>query len=79
MPEIAALRPKTYSYLKDDNNKNKNVKITTKCVVKRNLKFEDYKNCFEATQLENKINQLEKRTFNVDSLRENHSQGHKKQ
>ena len=50
MPEIAALRPKTYSYLKDDNNKNKNVRITTKCVVKRNLKFEDYKNCFEATQ-----------------------------
>ena len=25
---------------------------------KKNLKFEDYKNCLEATQLENEINQL---------------------
>ena len=30
------------------------------CVIKRKLKFENYKNCLEATQLENKINQLEK-------------------
>ena len=26
-----------------------------KSVMKRKLKFENYKNCFEATQLENKI------------------------
>ena len=26
---------------------------------KRKLKFENYKNCFEATKLENKINHLE--------------------
>ena len=28
--------------------------------MKRKLKFENYKNCLEATQLENKINHLEK-------------------
>ena len=27
-----------------------------KCVIKRKLKFENYKNYLEATQLENKIN-----------------------
>ena len=31
------------------------------CVVKRKLKFEYYKHCLEATQLENKINYLEKK------------------
>ena len=30
------------------------------CVIKRKLKFENYKNCLEATHLENKINHLEK-------------------
>ena len=31
-----------------------------KCVIKRELIFGNYKNCLEATQLENKINYLEK-------------------
>ena len=31
-----------------------------KYFIKRKLKFEDYKNCSEATQHENKINHLEK-------------------
>ena len=31
-----------------------------KVCLKRKLKFKDYKNCFEATQLENQINHLEK-------------------
>ena len=43
-----------------------------KCVSsKKTLKFEDYKKCLEATQLKNKINQLEKSKVNVDSLRKN--------
>ena len=43
-----------------------------KCVSsKKPLKFEDYKKCLEATQLKNKINQLEKSKVNVDSLRKN--------
>ena len=43
-------------------------------VVKRILKFEDYKYCLEATQLENKINHLEKNNLNVDNIRENHKE-----
>ena len=31
-----------------------------KCAVKRKLKFEEYKHCFEAIQLENKVNHLKK-------------------
>ena len=45
MTEFAALRPKTYSYLMDDGNSNKKAKGTKKCVIKRTLKFNDYKNC----------------------------------
>ena len=62
MMEIAALRQKTYNYLTDDNNENKKVKSTSKCTIKRKIKFEDYKHYLEATQLENKTNQLEKKT-----------------
>ena len=72
MVEFAALRPKRYSYLRDDNDENKKAKGTKKCVVKRKLKFEDYNHCLEATQLENKINQLEKTKVAIDSLEENH-------
>ena len=34
-------------------------KGTEKCVIKRKLKLEDYKNCLEAAQIENKTNHLE--------------------
>ena len=44
----------------DDSNEDKKAKDTKTCVMKRKLKFENYKNCLEATQLENKINYLEK-------------------
>ena len=60
MEELAALGPKTYIYLTDDNNESKKAQVRKKCVVNRKLKFEDYKYCLETTQLENKINQLEK-------------------
>ena len=60
MTEFAALRPKTYSSLRDDSDEDKKAKGTKNCVTKRNLKFEDYKHCSEATQLENKKNQLKK-------------------
>ena len=43
-----------------------------KCVVKRKIKLEDYKHCLEATQLASKISHLEKYTFNVHNLQENH-------
>ena len=41
--------------------KTKKVKGTKKCVIKRKLKFEGYKDCLESIQLENKINHLEKK------------------
>ena len=44
MTEFVALRPKTYSYLMDDGNTDKKTKGTNKSVIKRNLKFQDYKN-----------------------------------
>ena len=38
--------------------------------MKRKHKFQDYKNCFEETQTEKKINQLEKNNVDVYSLKE---------
>ena len=45
MAEFAVLRPKTYSYLMDDGGSDKNAKGTKKCLIKRRLKFNDYKDC----------------------------------
>ena len=39
----------------------KKEKNTQKCVIRGKIKFDDYKNCLEATHIENKINYLEKR------------------
>ena len=69
MTKFARLRVKTHSYLIDDCSEDKKVKGTRKCVIKRKFKFENYKNCLEATQLENKINYLEKNKVNIDSLK----------
>ena len=60
MIKFVELRAKTYSYLIDDGSEDKKVKCTKWCVIKENLKFGNYKNCLEATQLENKIKHLEK-------------------
>ena len=43
--EFVTLRPKTYSYLTDDCKEDKKAKGTKKYVVKRMIKFNDYKNC----------------------------------
>ena len=43
--EFVALRPNTYTYLTDDCKENKKAKGTKKCVIKRMIKFDDYKNC----------------------------------
>ena len=53
-------RAKTYSYLKDYNDKDKKAKGTKNYVINRKLKLEDCKNCLEAAQIQNKISQLEK-------------------
>ena len=40
-----------------------------KSVIIRKLKIENYKNSLEVTQLESKINYLEKNEINIDSLK----------
>ena len=41
---------------------------------KKKLNFEYYKNCLEATQLENKKNEVEKNKVNVSSSKESHKE-----
>ena len=43
--EFVTLRPETYSYLTDDGKEDKKAKETKKCVIKKMIKFNDYKNC----------------------------------
>ena len=43
--EFVALRPKTYSYMNNEFIEMKKAKGTKKCVIKKMLKFEDYKKC----------------------------------
>ena len=51
MTEFAALRPKVYSYLIDDGKNDKKAKGTKKYVVKRRLKFNDYKDCLLSNEI----------------------------
>ena len=48
----------------------KKQKTQKKCVIKRQLKFQDYKNCLEAPQIQNKINRSAKNKTDADSLKE---------
>ena len=43
--EFIALRPKTYSYLTDNGKIDKKAKGTKKCIIKKMIKFDDYKKC----------------------------------
>ena len=43
--EFVALRPKAYSYITNDFIEMKKAKGTKKCVIKKMLRFEDYKKC----------------------------------
>ena len=44
--EFVTLRPKTYSFLTDDDKEDKKAKVTKKCIIKKMIKFNDYKKCF---------------------------------
>ena len=63
--KFSGLRTKSYSYLIYDSSEDKRAKSTKKGVIKRKLKFENYKNCLEATHLENKINYPQKKKINI--------------
>ena len=43
--EFVSLRSKTYSYLTDDGKEDKKAKGTKKCIIKKMIKFNDYKKC----------------------------------
>ena len=43
--EFATLRPKTYSFLTDNGKEDKKAKGTKKCIIKKMIKFNDYKKC----------------------------------
>ena len=80
MMKFVRLRAITYSYLIDDSNEDKKAKDTKKFVIKRKLKFENYKNYLEVTQLDNKIKYLEKKNkTTLDSLKTNRKEFIKKQ
>ena len=61
MKEFCALRAKTYSYLMDDNSEVKKSKRTKKCVIKRELMFEDYKDYLSNDEIILKSQQRSKR------------------
>ena len=70
MTKFVGLISKTYSDLRDDGIEDKKVKDTKKRVIKRKLKFENYKNCLKATRIENKMNYTEKVKINIDNLKQ---------
>ena len=74
MTKFVGLRAKTYSYLIDNGSEDKKAKGSKMCVIKRKAKFENYKNCLEATQLENKINYLEKYKVDINGIKKNHKE-----
>ena len=69
MRKFVGLRTKTYNYLIDDSSGDRKEKGTKKCAIKRKLKFENFKNCLEATQLENKKNYLQENKFTLIVLK----------
>ena len=48
----------------------KKAKGAKKCIKKRDLKFQDYKNCLNEPNIDGKLKYLEKKGFNVDKLKE---------
>ena len=47
----------------------KNAKGTKKCVIKRELKSPDYKNCLNVAKIDGKLKYLKKIGSNVDKLK----------
>ena len=49
--EFVTLRPKTCSFLTDHGKEDKNAKGTKKCIIKKKIKFNDYKKCLFSDEL----------------------------
>ena len=56
-------RVKTYSYLKENKDEDKEAKGIKRCVIKRKLTFKDYNNCLRASEIGNIINYFKKKKF----------------
>ena len=78
MTKFVWLGAKTYAYLIDDGSEDKKAKGTKMCVIKRKFNFENYKNCLQAIQRDNKISYLEKNKIDIDSLEKDHKEFMKK-
>ena len=50
MTEFIAWRPKLYSYRKLDSTEDKKCKGIKKCIIKKTLLFNDYKNCLTSSR-----------------------------
>ena len=51
--EFCVLRAKTYTYLLDDDTKHKKAKGTKKCIIKRRMVFEHYKDSLKTIKIHN--------------------------
>ena len=69
MKESVGLKAKTYSYLKENNDGIRKAKGTKKCVIKRKLRFHDYKNCLKAAKIDEKLKYLEKKKIMYINLK----------
>ena len=43
--EVVVIKPKTYAYLTDNGGEHRKTKGTRKCVIKRQIMFENYTDC----------------------------------
>ena len=66
--EFVTLRPKTYSYLTDDSKEDKRAKGTKKCIIKKMIKFDDYKKCLLKSQQRFISNKHDVYTENVNKI-----------
>ena len=64
MTKFVGLNAKYYSYLMDDGSEDKKAKATKECVIEKKLELDNYRNCLEANQLDNKIKYLDKKKKN---------------
>ena len=71
MAPFAGLRAKTCIYLTVDGSEDKKVKDTKRCVIKRQLKFENYKTVQEQLNLRIKRTIQKKSKLDMDSLNKN--------
>ena len=69
MTKFVGLRGNTYCYLINNGSVDKKAKGTKMWVIKRRFKFENYKSCLEASQIDNKIKYLGKNMINIDSFK----------